>query len=191
MRLTFALPLFLAVAASAATNLPPNVPSGRAPMVDNNNSPEEWRGSSKVDLPGGAQLWVLQNDDYIFLCVRAPRPVVFGVDLYIADAGGRVINLQAAAQLGERTAVEGKWPEMTWWNNLGWTATIVPYVLNKEGRPEFRATAAKEFQLNKLRFKEKSYRIRLTYQFGREGPAQTFPVGALAADPVNWYTLNL
>ena len=99
-------------------------------------------------------------------------------------------NLQAAAQLGERTAEAGKWPEWNWWNNSEWTATTVPYIL-KDGRPEFLPTAGKEFQLSKRRFKDKTYRIRLTYQFGRDSAPETFPVGALDVDPVNWLQLNL
>lgn len=180
-----------ALAANPTPAIPGNVPTGRAPMADTHLSGEEWRGAGRVELPGGAQLWLLQNDDYIFLCVRGPRPSVFGVDLFIADSTGRVVDLRAAAQLGERTAEAGKWPaEWTWWNNVGWTATIVPYEL-KDGRPEFLPTAGKEFQLSKRRFSDKTYRIRLTYQFGRDGAPLTFPVGALDVDPVNWFQINL
>ncbi len=191
MRLLLALPLLAALATHAAPNIQQDVPHGRAPLVDNHTSVEEWAGASRVELPGGAQLLLLQNDEYIFLCVKAPKPSVFGVDLYISDAAGRVMDLQASSYLGERTSDSGKWPEWTWWNNDGWTATIVPYLLKKDGHPEFLTTTAKEFQLSKRRFSGMNYRIRLTYQFGANSPAYSFPVGSNELDPAIWYPLNL
>ncbi|HET7537473.1 MAG TPA: hypothetical protein VFJ90_13520 [Candidatus Didemnitutus sp.] len=190
MRHLLALSLLAVTVGHAAPNVQSTVPFGRAPLVDQNISLEEWRGAGKIELPGGAQLWVMQNNEYIFLCVKAPKPAVFGVDLFIADATGKIVDLQASAFLGERTAEAGKWPEWKWWNNVDWTATIVPYDL-KDGRPDFRPTYGKEFQLSKHRFNGKNYLLRLAYQFGRDGAPLTFPVGAPEFDPVNWFPLNL
>lgn len=190
MRHLLALSLLAFTVAHAAPNVQSTVPFGRAPMPDNHFSTEEWLGAGRVEMPGGAQLLLLQNDEYIFICVKSPKPAVFGVDLYISDSAGRLVDLQASSFLGERTSESGKWPEWTWWNNDGWTATIVPYLL-KEGHPQFLTTTAKEFQLSKRRFRGKNYLIRLAYQFGRDGAPLIFPVGAPEFDPVNWYPLNL
>lgn len=183
--------LVLLVSAGAAAAVEPLiVPRGPAPMVDHRLDDDAWGGAARQTLPDGTEIWAQQDDAYIFIAIKAPAPRVFGMELYVAERPDKIVNLHASAYLGERAATDGKWPEWTWWNAAGWTATIVPYLVEGADR-KFIALAGKEFQLSKSRFGNARYPIRIDCHYSRNGASMTYPPDTGEFVPAGWLELVL
>jgi hypothetical protein len=180
----------LAATSPASAVEPLTVPRGAAPLIDHRLDDAAWQTAAKRALPDGTEIWVQQDDAYLYVAFKAPAPRVFGMDFVIAEKPDRLVNLHASSYLGERVAADGKWPDWTWWEHRDWTATIVPYEM-KDGRPQFVATAGKEFQLRKTRFDAERYRVRLELRYGRGVDAVVYPADAAPFDPAAWLELVL
>lgn len=166
------------------------VPHGRAPLLDHRIGENEWADAVSITIPGDGKLLLVQNTDYLFLGLRPPPPLIFGVDLFIADESGQLLDLHASSYLGERGPRNGQWPDWVWWNNSEWFATISPYTI-KGGRPEFLVTDGKEFPLSKRRFSHGTYRLRLDCRLKRGAPGTVFPAGSTELDATSWFELSL
>lgn len=180
----------LALTGAAPAVEPLVVPRGAAPLIDHRLDDAAWQSAARRVLPDGTEIWAQQDDAYFYIAIKAPAPRVFGMEFFVAERPDRLVNLHASAYLGERVAVEGKWPEWTWWNHADWSATIVPYEM-KEGRPRFVACAGKEFQLRKARFPADRYRVRLELHYGRGGESVVHPAESAPFDPADWMELVL
>lgn len=185
----FLTALFASAGAAFAVE-PLAVPHGPAPMIDHRLDDDAWKNAARRTLPDGTEIWAQQDDAYVYVAIKAPTPRVFGMELYVAERPDKIVNLHASAYLGERTAVDGQWPDWTWWNADGWTATIVPYLIEGSNRT-FTALAGKEFQLSKARFSAARHAIRLECHYGRNGTAMIFPESTGEFDPAGWLELAL
>lgn len=168
------------------------VPFGKTPLLNGRVAPGEWDDSARLDLPEGATLFVKQTEDYLFVCLKPAQPLIFGMDLLLADEAGQRIDLHASAYIGERSPLpDGSWPDFNWWNNEHWTASFSGF-LRREARNEYMPSEAREYQLSRRHFSAARYRIFLSYDLTRgRGQATSFPADASDADPSRWLPLEL
>lgn len=166
------------------------VPVGKAPLPDGRVTVGEWDDAASLALPEGVTLRVKQTNGYFFVCVQPAHPIVLGMDLYLADEAGRLTDLHASAQLGERIARDKQWPEWAWWNHTDWMANASPFAL-KDRRPEFMPDEAKEYQISRTRFAGKRQRLRLECHLTRgRTPPLIFPADTAEFDPAGWLVLD-
>ncbi|MBI2513621.1 MAG: hypothetical protein HYV96_16775 [Opitutae bacterium] len=182
------LALLGAVSSGGAVE-PLAIPGGPAPMIDQHLDDPAWQNAARRLLPDGTEIWAQQDDVYFYFAIKAPTPRIFGMEFYIAEAPGRLVDLHASAYLGERVAENGRWPDWTWWNADRWTATIVPYLMENNQRT-FTALAGKEFQFSKARFSAAHYRIRFEFHYRRD-QSTVYPASSAEFDPTDWLEIVL
>lgn len=127
---------------------------------------------------------------------RAPRPV----DIFLEDAAGRVHQLHASAQIGERALADTLWgdwdnPAWRWGNHVDWIANEAKVDSAQPAGLPFSARAypadGTEFQIRRSRFPGGRWRIRVDVGlFSGNGDTCTFPNGA-GRGPSTWAVLEL
>ena len=73
--------------------------SGTFPAIDGTLSPGEWETAVIETLTDGSELFMMQDDDYLYLGVRAVTPEMIGANVFVAD-GEQVRILHTSAALG-------------------------------------------------------------------------------------------
>jgi hypothetical protein len=189
---TLLLAFAMLTVGEAATSQTIKVPQGRSILVDGKISTAEWADAAKIELGGGAQLFVKQHDDYVLLAVIFPTGNNGFVDLFIAPDSREIFDLHASAKLGERaTSTPDKWPDWSWWNNKDWIAngSRVESFDEKKFLPE----NAREFQIKRTRFPGKEWRVRLvlSVDHGQNYSELRLPEAKPAKGSEQWLTLRL
>lgn len=158
-------------------------------MIDGRISPGEWSNALAFRVNDSTTLFVKQDKQNIFICVyvAAARPALVMVDLYITD-GKELVNLHSSAKLGERTFDSDTYGEYSWWNNDAWTATIAR--LDKIEERRFLRDDAKEFQLSKVRFDSKEFRLMFDISYPVNFKMH-FPIDATNDFSKKWIQLKL
>lgn len=73
------------------------VPSSSAPVIDGTLLPEEWAGAMQLPMESTGSLFLMADDDYLYLAIQAEDHPVTNVYVVLA---GRVHVLHASAALG-------------------------------------------------------------------------------------------
>lgn len=163
------------------------IPYGKsAVMIDGKFNPAEWDDAIKVKLSDSLMLHFKQDHHYIYWCLQGmfQKPALRGVDFYITN-NSTMINLHTSAQLGERTFTNMSYGGWIWWNNDSWVATVSRPVTASS----FLADEAKEFQLHKSRFSNRSIRLMLSIAAPDILPA--YPSDATTTSSLKWLLLDL
>lgn len=174
----------------ARMDVPVRVPYDRASvMIDGRFGKGEWRGATRLPVNDSVSLLVKQDEENLYLCLRAatPQPALVMVDLYLAHSGG-LLNLHASAKLGERSWNGTSYGDWVWWNNDGWQANVAR--IDKIEERKFLRDEAKEFQLRKARFKDKQLALMFDISYP-PSMAMTYPAAADTADRKGWLLLEL
>jgi hypothetical protein len=83
---------------------------------------EEWSDAKIIDISKNNTLYLLQNEDYVFIGIKNDEIIKRYIDLYLVNET-YTINLHASMQLGERILIDS-WDDSTpkwhWGNNMGW-----------------------------------------------------------------------
>jgi hypothetical protein len=158
-------------------------------MIDGKFDAAEWNGAHRLPLTDSLELYLKQDRENIYWCLRAlHQPAVLGgVNVYLSR-GNHLVNLHASAKLGERTLTDGSYGGWQWWNNQAWTANVAR--LEKPEERRFLRDEAKEFQLRKTRFSDKTMRLMLDIEFPRQ-LLPAYPAEASATQPDQWLWLQL
>ena len=86
----------------------------------------EWQGAQRIELTGGAVLWLKQTPAHVCFAVEPNEAGPRYVDVFIADRAGALHNLHASMQVGERALPARRWtdeePATTWGQTTGWSA---------------------------------------------------------------------
>lgn len=203
----------LAVAASAAfvvgaagTQGALRVPTVAGPpvLVDGRFSPGEWDGARGVPIAPGDTLLLRQARGHVFIGVRTARPYPTYVDLFLRDGEGRVYNLHASMQTGERELTGAEWtdtrPATRWGNEDGWIANVskrVPERLQDRTMPApkefFFPSQGREFQILRSRFRGERWSVRVEVRDlgGGGAPDVVYPAGSSREAPAGWAVLEL
>ncbi len=133
---------------------PIDVPEGRPVLLDGRCEPAEWLGSAAIDLGQGYRLRIQQQAGLAAVCLSVPAGSHGSADYFLSTPVlASPLNLHASAKLGERTArSDGTWPDFTWWNHRGWSASVVGWDRVEGGKPVFLPLADRELVLSTARF---------------------------------------
>jgi hypothetical protein len=168
------------------------VPTGRPALVDGHTDPGEWSDARVLAAAPGMQLYLKRDAEFLYVAVVRTEPALFGVNLYLraspsSDAEVDYLNLHASARLGERRGHAGAWPEWTWWNTTGWTASLTRAVSFEERR--FLPDTAKEFQIRLDRLPGRAFALSVDVETS-QGTAPLL-TELPAHDGLHWLTLEL
>lgn len=132
------------------------------PMVDGQIEEYIELGVQPIDLGDHVQLYLYQNDYYVWIAYAYPEGSYGILDMEMVTPKVQdTLNIHVSAQLGEWFIKEGaarpQNPESDlWWNHKGWYSNEVwPNGSDKSGdrvRPKFKNALAREVQLSKDRF---------------------------------------
>lgn len=182
----FAAFVLLGIAGSAQEITVPKTDG--PPLLDGRFTEREWAGARIFRVNDSLELYVKQDREYFYWCLRDRRANLMGVDFYIAFRDS-MVNLHASAKLGERVyrkdAGYGKWD---WWNHRDWAANVNPF--NSFEGQRFLKDEAKEYQVDKRRIGGGTVLL----MFGLDPPGvvpSTYPQGADPENPEKWMKLRL
>jgi hypothetical protein len=165
-----------------------SVPKASRPvLLDGKFHLKEWQDARLITVSDSLELYLKQDRDFLYWCLRGRGQQLFGVDFYIAFRDS-LVNLHASAKLGERIYHNGSYGEWDWWNNQLWSANVAR--INSFQGQRFLKDEIKEFQLDKERVRDSPLLMMFQLdQPGEKPPA--FPAGAQPESPEKWIKLKL
>lgn len=86
---------------STATAVPTTLPS-----IDGVLSPNEWEAAEITALSDGSELFLMQDDDNLYLGIRSITPEMIGANVFVEE-GGQVRILHTSAALGTAIYQQG------------------------------------------------------------------------------------
>jgi hypothetical protein len=138
--------------------IPPG--DGKPVMTDGVFHPQEWADAASLALGETVEFFYKEHGDHVFFgahCGDLGKP--FTVDLYLAGSDGRIHQLHASAQLGERVLVpNAEDPAWVWGYSPGWYANEVRWdqpkaqSLMDEGQTRTEAQREALFQYDGFEF---------------------------------------
>ncbi|WP_286235825.1 hypothetical protein [Thalassotalea sediminis] len=186
--------LMLPINANAANDNMINV-THNTPLIDGRCDADEWQTATKIALPAQTEVYLMHNNDALFVCAKGKANDYTVIDLYIEDADtGKLYNLHASAQLTERVFVDKKWSESVFWNHKDWSGFWVPYAGEKETeegkRTLFLEGSHREIQVLRKKFPHKRwqmmFRISAVNHNGKYGAEFFYPQQAKDTDKSTW-----
>ncbi len=176
------------------------IPSGSQTdiTIDGIFNSEEWEESTTVNITENNTLYLIQNEDYLFLGVRNNENLGRYVDMYITNDSIGVLNLHASMQLGER-ALGITWndtmPAWNWGNNTNWSANEVKVIDESEQITFLESVEfyqGFEFKIAKDKIQSKISKIRIEIKdfMGKEDEI-IFPLNSERSNTDNWLVIEL
>lgn len=185
---------FAATDAIAAGTIVINQTS-KAPLFDGRCSDDEWQAATKIELPAQVSIYLMHDEDSLFVCARGKPEDYTVIDIYIEHAEtGHLHNLHASAQLAERTLTDEEWSESSFWNLEDWGGFWVPYAGNEEVEGEMRTRFLKgsdrEIQVLRRKFPGNHWNLMIgvsgVHHEGAYGAEFSHPEGAVDTDGSTW-----
>lgn len=170
-----------------------------APLFDGRCGDDEWKTSTKIELPAQISLRLMHDAQSLFVCAKGKDDDYTVIDLYIEDrATGYLHNLHASAQLGERVYRNGEWSESEFWNHQHWSAFWVPYAGADETedgpRTKFLKGSHRELQVLRRKFPGQSWKLMIGVSAvnhdGSYGAEFVYPENASDSDSSSWTELS-
>ena len=144
---------------------------GPTPLIDGKYDDYIALGVKPVTIFDGVDLYIYQNEHYVWICYSMPEGSYGTLDMHIeTDKVKDSLNLHVSGQIGEwylndlSTAPDS--PESDkWWNMEGWNSNVVwPNGMDRNGenfRYRFKLATARELQLSKVRFGKGDWKIKM------------------------------
>ncbi|MEO9870723.1 hypothetical protein [Ekhidna sp.] len=167
------------------------------PMVDGDITDFQQLGVEPIELMQGSNLYLYQNDHFVWLGFDYPEESFGTMDLkLITPTLSDTLNMHISAQIGEWYLSEGSPrpdnPESDlWWNHQGWYANEVwPNGTDRSSenpQPKFKNAKAREIQISKERFGRGKWMMQAEIRAIRTGSGFTgtsFPKNG-------WYELTV
>jgi hypothetical protein len=174
--------------------------NGTPVMIDGKFSDGEWQDAAVKEIAPSIHLYLKQYKGNVFLGLKATTPFKAYVDLFLCPEAGKLFNLHASMQLGERVLSGNDWtdtePPTQWGNETDWTASRSKFDPLKDR--ELPVTErlfpydGKEFQLRRARFKGRRWRVRIEVRdLAGTHPTIAFPSNSERFKTDRWAVLNL
>ncbi len=170
-----------------------------APLFDGRCGDEEWRGTTRIELPAQVSVLLMHDGRSLFVCAQGKANDYTVIDLYIKnEATGQLHNLHASAQLSERLYSGEQWSESEFWNHRDWSAFWVPYAGQTESeagsRSKFLQGSHREVQVLRRKFAGESWKLMIGVSAvnhdGEYGAEFRFPENAVDSDESTWAELS-
>jgi hypothetical protein len=169
--------------------------TNRAPLFDGRCGNDEWQAATMIELPAEVSVYLMHDNDSLFVCARGKAEDYTVIDLYIADAAtGHLYNLHASAQLSERLLTDTEWGETEFWNHKDWSGFWVPYAGsedNEDGtRTKFLKGSHREVQVLRSKFAGDTWNMMIgvsaVHQEGAYGAEFFYPENVVNTDASTW-----
>jgi len=188
---------FVATEANASEVITINS-TNKAPLFDGRCDTEEWRSATKFELPAKSSVYLMHDNDSLYVCAKGKSEDYAVIDIYIDNAETGVLhNLHASAQLSERLFKGKKWGEPDRWNLKNWSGFWVPYAGNEQTedgkRPKFLKGSHREMQVFRKKFIGKTWNIMISVSsiYHEEGfTTFSYPEKAVDTDKSTWATFS-
>jgi len=172
--------------------------TSKAPLFDGRCDTEEWHSATKFELPAKSSVYLMHDNDSLYVCAKGKDEDYAVIDIYIDNAETGVLhNLHASAQLSERLFKGKKWGEPDRWNLKNWSGFWVPYAGNEQTedgkRPKFLKGSHREMQVLRKKFVGKTWNIMISVSsiYHKEGfTTFSYPEKAVDTDKSTWATFS-
>ena len=183
-----------ATAHSKAVKL--DVHCGSAASIDGQFSDGEWSRATKVPISGGAQFLAMRAGDDLLAAVRLSPGSYRYIDLYVRDSTGRLLNLHASFQQGQRLLTPG-WGDSSpafEWNPQGWDASTAKRTSAADDAAiaeQISGLEGYEMRVPAALLGRAPLTIRLEVRdFEGKAADWVYPVGSTRADGASWAKLR-
>lgn len=179
---------------SAAPPVPyVRVPLGAKVTIDGRIGKAEWAGAARQSARG-AILLAKRSQSRLLIGVKLPRSEKRYVDLYVADADGRVRNYHASLRQGERI-LPAQWtdehPKFTWGKSSDWAASLAPRALVADG-PTGVLFEGYELAIAVAHLGRCPFRVRAEVRdFFGQGQDWVFPAASTRSNVDSWAWLRV
>lgn len=190
----FSTALLFATTGVNATETVTIKPTSKAGLLDGRCGNDEWEAATKIELPAGAGINVMHDDDYFYLCAKGKAEDYTVLDLYIEHAEtGHLHHFHLSAQMGERVRTDEGWGESGTWDLKDYAGFWVPYfgLEDREKRqgPKFARGTHRQMQILRDKFAGNAWKMMISVSaIQHEGKNQAFiyPQKAVDEDTSTW-----
>lgn len=148
--------LFLCTSVKAASDFSINS-TNQSALLDGKCGGDEWEAATKFDLPAGASLHLMQDNDYFYLCAKGKAEDYTVLDLYIKHPQTEQLHkFHLSAQMGE-SIFDGKdWSPSAKWDLQDYAGFWVPYFgledPDNRKNPKFAKGTHRQIQIVRQKF---------------------------------------
>ncbi|MCC2604901.1 hypothetical protein [Planctobacterium marinum] len=148
--------LIMASTVSADNSIRINATAAAA-LLDGKCGSDEWDAATKLDLPAGASLLMMQDKDYFYLCARGKPEDYTVLDVFIKHPQTKQLHkFHLSAQMGEAIFVGNDWRPSATWDLQDYAGFWVPYfgLQDPENRkdPKFAKGTHRQIQIARKKF---------------------------------------
>jgi len=168
--------------------------TNNAPLFDGRCDEDEWKSAIKFELPAKTSVYLMHDNDSLFVCAKGKTDDYTVIDIYIEDAKTSYLhNLHASAQLGERIFKGKEWSKPDRWNLKDWSGFWVPYagrVESEDGlKPTFLKGSHREMQILRKKFTGDTWNIMINVSgiyHNEKSTEFSYPGKAVDTDSSTW-----
>lgn len=127
-------------------------------LLDGYCGNDEWKAATKIELPAQAFIYLMQDEDYFYICAKGKAEDITVLDLYIESAEvGNPHKYHLSAQMGESALTENGWESTSEkWTLKEYAGFWVPYsgLKDPENRkgPKFARGTHRQVQISRKKF---------------------------------------
>jgi len=168
--------------------------TSKTPLFDGRCDKNEWSSALKFELPAQTFVYLMHDNDSLYICAKGKPEDYAVIDIYIENAKtGYLHNLHASAQLGEKVFKGKEWSKPDRWNLKNWSGFWVPYagrVKAEDGlKPKFLKGSHREMQILRKKFPTDTWNMMIAisgvYQ-GKNSTAFSYPEKAVDTNSTTW-----
>lgn len=169
--------------------------TNKSALLDGRCGGDEWDAATKTELPAQASFYVMHDQEYFYICVKATADDHTVIDLYIEHPQTDELHkFHLSAQMGEAILRNGEWePASDPWDLKDYAGFWVPYsgLEDPENRknPRFAKGTHRQVQISRKKFPGDTWTMMIDVgAMRREGKSVsvTYPEAAVGTDKSTW-----
>ncbi len=172
-------------------------PSNKTVLLDGYCGNDEWQSATEIALPAQAYIYLMYDEDYLYICAKGKAEDITVLDLYIKGSeGGLPHKYHLSAQMGEKVLSDRGWETTS--KEFGfndYAGFWVPYagLEDQENRknPKFSRGTHRQVQISRKKFPGKVLHMMFgvsAIKHNDEWAEFFFPEEAVADEFSTWGT---